>query len=1818
MRTEPGNGDAPLTVEFSLYGHRVIFHLPDTTDLIQKKISESKMFYELDLLENMRARLHAGGLCVDVGAHLGNHTIFLAKICGMRVLAFEPQPDIYRLLVKHVELNGVADRVQTFNMALGEVDARGSMTSPLADNTGGATLELNDSGSVKVSTLDQHIGDQKVELVKIDVEGFELEVLKGARQTITRNKPLLFAEATSTQARTALDVYLSPMGYISGEAFCSTPVITFEHCTNETQRMAALTGRIVSAHDDLEENLRRHLREHSREQRHHLREETRRLRRRIGSLSSSTSKIGQWTDSMEPRLDAVRREVAALRDPIAELTRSTGRHTALLYELWNLGIQTYDHVLGAGGEKNASANQYKPLNSAAADLSDWEPKRKRWNVLRGTDSNSFLQGYTSKVSACPGEMVYFHLSTNRTPMFVKIRVFGYRRRGQPRLSELDTSPALAIPNNGVWTSNSSAHVDERSWPEVYGLRLGRNWRTGFYLARFETLEGKAFLHPFWVTNRTAESSTLRLCPTITHYLSNRWQNTPSSSWSWLNRARIPVLPLLHTQTVRFPRPFYGARGGDALRHELPLFRWAKANAVTMDCHTDMEVHRTPALLDSYDHVVIAGDCHYLTRPLLDALRGFVSRGGSITILGAAPGEHEVTLDIEARLISTVRQTSEWRSANADLWRATQRWTHKGPPLNLSFTSHANSGVLRDSDFAAPVLIKGLCEGRLSGTNLPDSDPILLARATAGGKRCDTTLETTTSGGRIFVAGTDNWPTTIDDLFNSKGASSELDFVTARLLGASTDRSYREMLVSVIMTSYNSADFISGAVESILGQSYDHLELVVVDDNSSDSTFEVLLDCAAKDPRVRPFKSYRNHGTYWSKNLGITLARGELITFQDSDDTSSPDRLMQQVQALRLNPAAIGSMVDYERHNEHGELQLNRGLTQRRCFLSLMIRASDVIERAGYFDSVRTSADQEYLHRLRLIFGPERIIEIRKPLYRALVRQGSLTTSAGAEVILDTGTTSHLSESRLQYVESFKQWHQRIKRDGISPYLAFPLTERLFVARNEICIDAGRTQDTLPKAEAESAIESFRERTLRNSNGEELSFMIEPLPDAPDDWQRLVGLEQPKLTSPREARDFDVIIMSDFRFPGGTSQSNAAEIVVQARTGLSTGLAQVNSPVLKRDHPINPVIQRLVDDGSARLLSANQSTSCKLLVIRHPTVLERPIEELPQIQTDEVVVIVNQAPVDENTGRVFYEMEKCQSTARKRFGTPGTWYPIGPLVRNAVADLPGHELLSPDNWENIIDIDEWSEPRPGFVGDLPVIGRHSRDSADKWPPDRNTILAAYPPEVKVRVLGGAASVKETLGAYPENWEVLEFGTERPQDFLRTIDFMVYFHHPSLVEAFGRSILEALAAGVPAIIPHHFSVLFEDVAIYAEPHEVLGIVQRLYADRARYEQLSRAGIDFVKRRFSYNVHSDRLKRLIPVSVEAASEVEQTSKEAAGSALLDPDSIYKFGFELSGVEPSSRGRLRAVSRSSGQDVFVIPVDGTRSAMSEFVVNAEGSTQIDVFVENTEGPAFSIAKMRSRRRADRPQQPTLALTDSSVTAALATYPGRREVAPAVIDSLAPQVDKLFIYLNNYDDIPPFIRDSPHRDRIVFILDPSSQLRAAAKFNWLESICGYHLLCDDDIIYPPDYAKRMVDAINRHNRNKIIGVHGVIYERELVDAKSSRLAVFKFPIELDEDTPVHFLGTGTVALHSSILLRLDTTEFKDYPIANDEILAVSAKEAGVPMVCINRKAQWLVPHADVEFGIFEERQIDGGEQDKATELLARANPWPDLDAKFR
>jgi glycosyltransferase involved in cell wall biosynthesis len=118
-----------------------------------------------------------------------------------------------------------------------------------------------------------------------------------------------------------------------------------------------------------------------------------------------------------------------------------------------------------------------------------------------------------------------------------------------------------------------------------------------------------------------------------------------------------------------------------------------------------------------------------------------------------------------------------------------------------------------------------------------------------------------------------------------------------------------------MPVFNSRRFVAAAIRSILGQTFTDLELVIVDDGSTDGTSEILLQLAQQDRRIVLLRQ-TNAGVSAASNRGLAIARGEFIARMDHDDISLPHRLATQVEFLRTHPdcVAVGShvlMIDRE-------------------------------------------------------------------------------------------------------------------------------------------------------------------------------------------------------------------------------------------------------------------------------------------------------------------------------------------------------------------------------------------------------------------------------------------------------------------------------------------------------------------------------------------------------------------------------------------------------------------------------------------------------------------------------------------------------------------------------------------------------------------------------------------------------------------------------------------------------------------------------------------------------------------------------------------
>ena len=129
-------------------------------------------------------------------------------------------------------------------------------------------------------------------------------------------------------------------------------------------------------------------------------------------------------------------------------------------------------------------------------------------------------------------------------------------------------------------------------------------------------------------------------------------------------------------------------------------------------------------------------------------------------------------------------------------------------------------------------------------------------------------------------------------------------------------------------------------------------------------------------------------------------------------------------------------------------------------------------------------------------------------------------------------------------------------------------------------------------------------------------------------------------------------------------------------------------------------------------------------------------------------------------------------------------------------------------------------------------------------------------VKVRLLGGAQRAKAVLGRIPKNWTVQAFDAISVQTFLSELDFFVHYPHPNWIEAFARGPIEAMAAGIPIIVPPNMVELYGEGAVYAEPAEVFPIIQSLWRDKLAYAAQVKRGLDFVERTCALERFADRI--------------------------------------------------------------------------------------------------------------------------------------------------------------------------------------------------------------------------------------------------------------------------------------------------------------------------------------------------------------------------
>lgn len=208
----------------------ISFYLPNQKDYIQYTIRNSKGFYESEMLEDIYLRDITGKNVVDVGANIGNHSIFFSKVSKAKaVYCFEPFKKVFNILKKNIEINNLGEKVKAFNLAAGDISGKAIIDIVDDSNLGMSKVCQAPNGDIDVVMLDEVLLPivDAVDIMKIDVEGMGLAVLHGSIQIIKFYKPDIYIEAeTDTDYQKILE-FLSQYDYRPVKRYNWTPTYLF-------------------------------------------------------------------------------------------------------------------------------------------------------------------------------------------------------------------------------------------------------------------------------------------------------------------------------------------------------------------------------------------------------------------------------------------------------------------------------------------------------------------------------------------------------------------------------------------------------------------------------------------------------------------------------------------------------------------------------------------------------------------------------------------------------------------------------------------------------------------------------------------------------------------------------------------------------------------------------------------------------------------------------------------------------------------------------------------------------------------------------------------------------------------------------------------------------------------------------------------------------------------------------------------------------------------------------------------------------------------------------------------------------------------------------------------------------------------------------------------------------------------------------------------------------------------------------------------------------------------------------------------------------
>ena len=231
------------------------------------------------------------------------------------------------------------------------------------------------------------------------------------------------------------------------------------------------------------------------------------------------------------------------------------------------------------------------------------------------------------------------------------------------------------------------------------------------------------------------------------------------------------------------------------------------------------------------------------------------------------------------------------------------------------------------------------------------------------------------------------------------------------------------LVTILVPAFNAESTLPTALECLARQTWKNLEVLIIDDASTDSTATIAEAFSRQDARFRLLRTSFSEGAYAARNLGLAESRGEFITVHDADDWSHPSKIALQVEALLNDMRPVASVSHWVRCTDEmwfGGWRIEEGWVQ--CNVSSLMLRRQVFDALGYWDRVKVAADTEYYYRLFQAYGEGAVVEVKPGLPLSFGRLGTNSLTGSGE----THERTALGGVRKLYMDAAFAWQHQSK------------------------------------------------------------------------------------------------------------------------------------------------------------------------------------------------------------------------------------------------------------------------------------------------------------------------------------------------------------------------------------------------------------------------------------------------------------------------------------------------------------------------------------------------------------------------------------------------------------------------------------------------------------------------------------------------------------------------------------------------------------------------------------------------------------------------